>query len=542
MSTPACVSAWLVTFTLGAGGLFAAGEDLSGVPAKIEVTTTSPSALSAGGVKIELLDPANRPAPAKKDLQVEVDTKTENGSVGKSTVTIKEGQTGVTAPLPTNGTGIVEVTASHPELAQGGTVVNVPPDTSQQATPPPSPAPIATVAPNLTPAPDQVSGGAAPTRTEQARHAEEHAAAEHQHGQMEREMQMLHDYNGSTQTGSGSGGGHTGSTRAPASAGSVGSFQRSLAARSLASDVSSRFVPNVNHAAAAPPVLKLRYYPTRKLRADENDPATVWASLPGDEPASTDFSVYLMSDLGPLTPEPIKIPKGSVIGQAKLVATRPGAVQVWYQYSTPPATSPDPPLTINFTHPVWAPKLVPSQPTVTLFDSIDVGVELVKYDGTSVPADEARSVYISIGAGAGDVSPTEVKFNANAGRALTKFTPTRPGRIRLVATSTYLPEQTVEFNVTTPWLLLGLCAFGGFLGGLLAYWTEKPTASFQRIWIGLITGFVLYWALLFGVVLVPHFPHVYLVNPFSAIVLPLLGGWGGTKVITMILKPLGFSW
>lgn len=522
------------------------GENLSGVPAKIEVTTAAPFTQAGGGLKIELLDPANRPAPAKKDLQVEIDTKAENGSVAKSTVTIKEGQTQVTTPLRVTSPGIFEVTASHPELAQGGTVVNVPTGVSHEATPAATsfPAPMATVVPNLTPAAGQVSGGAAPPwEAEMARRAQE-AKANQQREQMERENRVLQPLGRPVQTGSSAGSGHTGASRAPASSESVESFQRSLAARSSAVESSSQLAsPNANPTAAAPvPVLKLRYYPTRKLRADENDPATVWASLPGNEPAWTDFSIYLMSDLGPLTPEPIKIPKGSVIGEAKLVATRPGAVQVWYQYSTPPATSPDPPLTINFTHPVWAPRLVPTEPTVALFDSVDVAVELVNYQGTSVPSDEERPVYISIGAGAGELSSTEVKFAPNDSRAMTKFIPTRPGKIRLVATSPYLPERFVEFNVATPYGLLGFCALGSLLGALLAYWTEKQTASLQRIWIGLITGFVLYWALLFGVVHIQSFPHAFLLNPFSATILPLFGGWAGTKVITWLLKLLGFSW
>ena len=120
-----------------------------------------------------------------------------------------------------------------------------------------------------------------------------------------------------------------------------------------------------------------------------------------------------MSDVGPLTPEPIEIPAGKVRGEGKLVATQPGVVHVWYEYSDPPVTASSDPLKIEFTHPVWAPKLVPTSPMVTLFDSVDVAVELVNYEGTSVPADEERKVAIRIAAGLGQLSATEVKFAPN---------------------------------------------------------------------------------------------------------------------------------
>src|SRR3954451_4498397 len=131
-----------------AGGVYS--EDLSGVAAKIEVTNASTSA--SGAVEVKLLDPGNSPAPAKKDLNVEIQTKAEDGQVEKSTVTIKQGQTAATATLPTKSSGVVEVSASNPQLATGGTVVNVP--SNYAASPPPeeTPAPVTTIAPNPTPA------------------------------------------------------------------------------------------------------------------------------------------------------------------------------------------------------------------------------------------------------------------------------------------------------------------------------------------------------------------------------------------------------
>lgn len=135
-----------------------AGGDLGGVPAKIQLTPVA----SAGNrkIKVELLDPANKPARATKDLKVEVQTKSETGAVEKSVVEIKQGDASMIAQLPVQHTaGIVEVTASHAELAEGGTVVNLPPSAADNGVSP-TPAPtamataalITTIAPSATPA------------------------------------------------------------------------------------------------------------------------------------------------------------------------------------------------------------------------------------------------------------------------------------------------------------------------------------------------------------------------------------------------------
>jgi hypothetical protein len=121
-----------------------------------------------------------------------------------------------------------------------------------------------------------------------------------------------------------------------------------------------------------------------------------------------------------------------------------------------------------------------------------------------------------------------------------------------VGTTLYLQDQSARFIVTISFLLLVLCAVGGTLGGLVSYLTQKPSASWARIFIGLITGFVLYWAFLFGAVHLSSFSHGFLFNPFVAMVLSIIGGWIGTNVFTMYSShsasngefklPCGKSW
>ena len=525
-----------VSLCFAVGASLGYGQRLRGVPTKIEVTGASYSGREQQGVeaRVQLLDPTNRPALAKRDLQVELTSRAEDGTIAKSKVIIKQGDSSATTRLPVTNPGVIEVMALNPHLAQGSTLVDVHASPVEQTTnASPTPAPSATVAPTVAsaavpPVTAIPSPAAQPGRDLRENtfstgppSAVARSRSEFGRGERRRERSTLAPPPSPSPESIAAPSAETGATAEPAAP---------------LSPAAETDISNWN------PVLKLSYSPSnRTLRAEEDDPATVWASLPGD-PARVDMSISIMSDLGPLTPDPIKIPKGERLGHGQLIANHPGAVQVWYQYSSPPATMRDPPLKINFTHPVWAPKLVPLAPNVGLFEPIEVAVELTSSHDVSVPSDTERQVNLSIELGSGELSPTEVTFKPNESRVITRFIPTWPGAVRLIATSPYLPQVSGDLIVTMPYVLLALCAAGGLAGAVLAFWTEKPAASWQRIPIGLITGFVLYWAFLFGIVHVPNFPHAFVVNPFSAFVLPLFGGWAGTKAISFVLKQLGLQW
>lgn len=490
------------------------GQGLSGLPAKIEITGKRASTNNSGvTMMVELRDPKNRPAPARETTNIEVQGRTESGKVEKTTVTIKKGEIAASLDLPVKEAGLLEVTATNPQLAGGGTLIEVrgkPPLAPPAAKPSQSPPERAFRLESLS--------GATPTPP---RHA----------------FRLARALPGLTAS----------PTMAPpkeqeppvpAASPAPGASESPEPARAAAGTQ-----PTVEEPAPANwnPVLKLRYYPTRTLRADETDPATIWASLQGDQAAPVDLQVYVGSELGPLTPDPIKIAKGDRIGNARLVSTRPGPVQVWYEWSQPSGSSPDKPFTINFGPPVWGLSVEPTVPRINLFESAEVGIVPINSNKQPVGSDGQRDVYLSLVSGAGQIMSSQLTFQPNQGRVVTKFIPTLPGVVQFKARSDSLPDAFGTVTITMPYFLIGLCALGSLLGGLVAYWTEQA-ATWQRIVIGLVTGFVLYWAFLFGVVHIPNFPNGLVVNPLSAVILPFIGGWGGTKVITLVLKQVGLQW
>jgi hypothetical protein len=451
--------AGFVRVVLGAVFIPAATVLGQGMPAKIAVISESSNPVKGEviRVRITLLDAENRPAVANRDFDITVVSRSQNGGIETSNITVKIGDPGRTTQLTLKDAGVTEITASSKQLATGGTIISVR-----------APSPLATPTPSMAIPPG-------------------------------------------------------------------GGFLNIVYSRG-----EGALPPTSAPAAALTAKINLDYYPKRPLRADKKDAATICVILP-DGPARDDMLIYLSSDMGPPNPYPIKIPKGETLGQATLVADRAGSIRFWYQYSTPPATAPGALPTIKFCAPVWGWKIVPKSPRIGLFESEEIGLQLVDSEGTAVPADEERQANLSIASGTGQFEKWSVKFDSEKGYAAATFIPTAPGVIKVVGTTLYLQDQSASFTVTMSFSLLLLCAIGGTLGGVVSYLTEKPAASWPRIFIGLITGFVLYWGFLFGVVSLSSVSHGFLLNPLVAMALSLIGGWIGTNVFTILLKPLGLK-
>ena len=79
---------------------------------------------------------------------------------------------------------------------------------------------------------------------------------------------------------------------------------------------------------------------------------------------------------------------------------------------------------------------------------------------------------------------------------------------------------------------------GGLVGGLLAFLRHRGS-RWPRIAVGGVTGFLLYWAFMFGLTRV--IPRGFVLNPLSNFALSTIGGWLGTEVFTLLLKWLGLK-
>jgi hypothetical protein len=278
------------------------------------------------------------------------------------------------------------------------------------------------------------------------------------------------------------------------------------------------------------------------LLADGKDAATIHLFYGSEEGfAPSDIRVRLFNSSGNLTPQAPVITQGEDYSEAKLTSSQVGTITVEFLGATPPLPAPaERQLQIKFGPAITQLDLNASPPAITLVDKSDLIVRLLNETGTPIATDTARIISFAIEKGRGEIEQKEFKIPAGRFEGRTSFLPTWIGDVSISAATPDLQPATlpVPIKVTLPLMPLTLSALGGLAGGIIAYWTGK-NSKWWRIAIGLITGFVLYWAFIFGVL--NMVPRAIVLNPLSAFALSTLGGWLGTEVFTQLLKRLGLG-
>src|SRR5579862_8078453 len=296
-------------------------------------------------------------------------------------------------------------------------------------------------------------------------------------------------------------------------------------------------LPQAPRGASAPmPEIALRFSPDRQFLADGKDAVTVQAFLMGgDDTAHSDFRLNIFDSSGTMQPAPLIIPKGQASGHSVLTSSQPGNITVEFLGSTPPSECEgEKKLNIKFMPPITRAGFKASPPRISLVDTADVILELTDELGRPINADAPRVVTFAIDAGRGTLSQKEVKIPAGQFWARANFQPEWPGPVMVTAATPNLLTVTTNLDVSMPVALLFCSALGGITGGLFSYLKCRGKSGQKRILIGLVTGFILYWACIFlglaslgrGVVL----------NPLSAFSLSTLGGWLQTEVFTSVWR------
>jgi hypothetical protein len=278
------------------------------------------------------------------------------------------------------------------------------------------------------------------------------------------------------------------------------------------------------------PKLALRYSPDRRFLADGNDAATVQAFLLTD-PLATDLRLNLFDGSGTMKPVPLTIPKGQDTGQASLTFDQPGTVSVEFLGSEPSAKMDDTKLAIPFMPAITHLKLEASPPAISLVDRADLVLTFRDKAERPVASDVARHVIFTIDTGQGELSRQEMDVGVGQFEARTSFQPARLGQVGISAATPNLLTASIPFQVSAPVGLL-VCSFlGGLAGGYLYYWKHKRSGR-RQIVVGVITGFLFYWACLFlGLAAVGH---AVVVNPLSAFAISAFGGWMQTGVFAFL--------
>ncbi len=286
--------------------------------------------------------------------------------------------------------------------------------------------------------------------------------------------------------------------------------------------------------------LDIKNSPQRTLLANGKDSATIhvflYTKTENEEGLATkDIWVRLFNSSGNLKPTKVLIPRGDDYGEAKLVSDQVGIVNVEYLgSSTPLMKEPNPKkLQIKFGPPITLMNFETSPPSISLVDTADLIVRLVDEDDRPIATDTSRQVSFGIKTGRGEIRKDEIIIAKDRADGRSSFLPTWRGEVTLTAATPNLPIAEAKLQVELPASLLGLSGLGGLAGGFIAFLT-KQGSKWWRVAIGLVSGFVLYWAVIFSVLNV--IPRFIALNPLSAFALSTLGGWLGTEVFNQILK------
>ena len=462
------------------------------VPRPVKLAIEATARLVGGGataeVVVSLHDADNKSVIAPRDLTVQIEAREFSG-VQRSPLTIKAGSQSGSCSLPLHEGGIIEFWVGHPELRPDTTFVRLKPFTlsSSQSVP------------GFTP------------------HSRSGIPGTHLGREVSEVGQTARDIGDTAQ--------------------SVHDTIRRLG------NLFGSIKPGSEHPAF------LAGSQGRRYLSDNRDAALIQVFL--GQPVSKRTEIQLVSSGGKFDPPNVTIEAGKDTGQTRLTSDKTGVIEVTFAKALPKIKLPPTnALSFSFMPPIVRLNVRGSPPQITLLDTAELLVQLQDASGKAVATDEPRPISTAIVSGRAEIESQKHVIPAGEFETRIAFRPTRCGVVGVKAFADNLPAELGEVRVTLPTMLLSVSALGGSLGGLFAAFHSGLPAAVRngplrrrvrhlpwwRMSVGLVTGFVLYWSFIF--LSLSALPQAVVLNPFSALVSSLLGGWLGLNVFTLVLKRL----
>ena len=456
------------------------------LPVKLEVVASAHAVKVGDGVTLNIIlrGADNAPAAAPKELGIQVEMKTPAGPAALPNVVIAAGQSTAQVQFQVTAPGMWAVRARNSELLEGGTVIYA------------KPAGLRSESSGSAAIPREVD--AAPPSSTVVALNEQQAAAQ---------TRGIDELIPTPATPSGGAGTDVAVASPTATAGGP----------------------------AATVVLATS--PDRRLLADSQDAATIYAFLRSGA-AERDIRIQLVASLGAISPNPLVIRKGEFSGQATLVADRVGHARIRYVAEQPEVTiEGGADLQVDFAPPITQLQLRASPPIVSLLDTPQIVVELQDAAGRPVATDEPRRISLYLEKGNGEIDPVELEVSKDQATGRAEFSPWWMGTTTVAAVTPAILAKSTTLRVMLPTLLIALTAVGGLVGGVMAFWTKRT--RWWRVAIGLFTGFILYWAMIFG--LLQSVPRAAALNPLSAFAVAIIGGYIGPQLLEVMARRLGLG-
>jgi hypothetical protein len=276
----------------------------------------------------------------------------------------------------------------------------------------------------------------------------------------------------------------------------------------------------------------------REILADGKDFARlqVYFIDPQGKAAPDDIKVWLSWSNGELSSHPLTIKKGESSSETLLTSRSPGEAQVSLVSSSPAyAVDGDGKATVSFDSPIYGIKSLSPNPLVlSLIDCQPLIAQFFDENGHTVQTSKPRPITFSSSTSVVHLEPPSQDVGTNETGAAAFIVPTRSGRSTLeISTPGYEP-QTLVVEITM-WQVLALCFGGGIVGGIAARGKQSASLAW-RAFTGVIGAIVLVWLCVFAVL--PQTQSMVAHNHVSAFVVSIVGGYGGTRVLQLILRKL----
>jgi hypothetical protein len=274
----------------------------------------------------------------------------------------------------------------------------------------------------------------------------------------------------------------------------------------------------------------------KDVLADGKDFARIKVHLMDGE-APRDIKVWLKWSNGELTPQPLVIKQGDSVAEAHWVSDSPVEAKLSLVTSTPryPIEQPSE-IDVSFVPPIYGIEFLGLNPlSLWLTDYVPVQVAFFDDQGRTVNAGKRRTVTFTP-SNLLRVDQLERDVERDHSGTFVFMWPAWHGRSALTVSTPGYPSRTLVVVVAL-WLVAVLCIGGGVLGSIAAAKSLNRSVV-RRVFAGVLGAIGLVWICVFAIL--PAIPSIVAHNLTSVLVVGIVGGYGGTRVLDFLGKRLGY--
>jgi len=275
-----------------------------------------------------------------------------------------------------------------------------------------------------------------------------------------------------------------------------------------------------------------------KVRADGVSAARVSAFLLSPQPVDT--NIWLEVSQGKLESTLLVIKKGELEADVNWTSTTPSdAAKVWIKTTSPKTKGNRSAVaTVQFSDPIVAIVFANPPSKLNIVERAMISVRFIDRTGVPVSATAPIHFTFNINSPHAHLNPVSDQTKPGDPDFSTSITPAALGAFTVeAAVPGYKPiSQSIE---VTGFLLLGLCALGGALGGLVNHYDLRQKGLLVSLVTGMIVALPITWAYVW--LGLPNINTAIFHNQLSAVMVAIIAGMSGATGLKKIATITGFK-